>query len=137
MKARVIYSNRGKPEYFIEGKKVSKKKFDEIVRSKPLGRPPMLSGNTPSCWPMKSDSMAVHPKQIPEVMERNRKHGIYVDYDPVDGRPILPDRRTRTRLMKLTNTVVPGGVRDNSGGYDECFTSDKLPKPKKKLFGLD
>lgn len=132
MKARVIYSNRGKPEYFIEGKKVSKKKFDEIVRSKPIGVP-MLAGNTPSAWPMRSDALAIHPSQIPAVMERNKRHGVGgVDYDPKDGTAIIADRGARRKLMEVD------GVHDNEGGFgDDHAIANPKEKKKKKLFGLD
>ena len=96
------------------------------------GSPPGLSGNTPSCWPLKMESLAVHPTQVIDAMERNKKHGLYVNYDR-HGTPIVPDRRTRARLMAVENSNIQGGVRDNDGGYEECINTPKPEKPKKKL----
>jgi len=87
----------------------------------------MLGGNTPSAYPLKSDAMAVHPSQIPEAMARNKKHGLHVEYDPVDGRPILPDRAARRQLMAIE------GVHDNQGGYGDDHTPNVAPRPDKKL----
>jgi hypothetical protein len=98
--------------YKIEGREVTKAEFDAACLTKPLARPPMLGGNTTTGWPMKSDGMAVHPDQVPEVMARNKKHGVYIDYD-TDGCPILPDRGARRELMKIE------GLIDRQGGYGD------------------
>lgn len=71
-----------------------------------------LPAQTPSAWPILSDAMGVHPDQIPQAHERNRRHGIAVSYTP-DGRAILPDRGARRDLMKLE------GFHDNVGGYGD------------------
>ena len=64
-------------------------------------------------WPMKSDALAVHPDQIPEAMERNKKHGIEGVSYLKDGRAVLDSRKARQRLMALE------GVHDNNGGYGD------------------
>ncbi len=108
-------------EYFQNGKRSTKKKFKASCCAK-VGGVPMLAGNTPVCWPMKSDALAVHPSQIPEVMERNRKHGLYIEYDPKDGRPILPDQGAKRELLKISK------VHDNNGGYGtDHHISEKAP----------
>ncbi len=96
------------------------------------GRPPGLAGNTPANWPMKMESLAVHPTQVKEAMERNKKHGVHVTYDK-NGTPLVADRKQRCELMKIEHQNIPGGVKDRSGGYGEDFTADALPVPKKKL----
>lgn len=78
-------------------------------------RPP--GSAAPSTWgtaaPIHSLALAVHPSQIPEVMERNKKHGLgHIKYD-AEGQPILTDRGMRRDLMRLE------GVHDNEGGYGD------------------
>jgi len=63
--------------------------------------------------PLVSDALAVHPDQVPEVIERNRKHGINVHYDS-DGCPVLPTRQVRKALMKIE------GHFDRAGGYGDA-----------------
>ncbi len=86
-------------------------------------RPPGTGGNTPSCWPMRSEALAVHPEQIPDALERNKRHGVTgVSYDAQTGEAILADRRARCDLMKLE------GCHDNNGGYgDDHATGSPLP----------
>jgi hypothetical protein len=131
VRARIIYHQFGPNEYFLDGKPVSHKKFNKAVKAKPIGVP-MLAGNTASAWPMKMESLAVHPSQIKEAMERNKKYGVTVSYDK-NGTPIVPDRAARRDLMKVEHQNIPGGIRDRSGGYGEDFTADALPKRQTKL----
>lgn len=70
------------------------------------------SGHLPSCWPMKSDALAVHPSQIKQANERNRRNGVNVTYAK-NGQAIIPDRKERKKLLKLE------GFRDNNGGYGD------------------
>jgi hypothetical protein len=93
-------------------KQVSKTEFDEIFKPvEDLGG----DGSGLIAWhkPIESDALAVHPKQIQEAMARNARHGLYIDYNPADGRPILRDRDQRRRLMKIEK------CHDNSGGYGD------------------
>ena len=92
--------------------------------------PPGLAGNTSSAWPMKMNSLGVHPSQVKDAIERNKKHGVHVTYDK-KGTPIVADRRQRRELMKIEHQNLPGGIRDKSGGFGEDFTADALPVPKK------
>ena len=50
--------------------------------------------------PLKSDALAVHPKQIAAVKERNKRHGLSIDYDR-HGRPVFTDAGQRKKLMKI------------------------------------
>jgi len=127
MRAKIVYGSRGRETYFIENKEVSKEEFDSVITRKPLDRPPM-QGNTPSCWPMKSDALAVHPEQIPEAMERNKRMGVTgVTYDPEDGRAILADRGARRDLMRVSK------VHDNSGSYGDDHHIDTEKKQPTKI----
>lgn len=72
-----------------------------------------LPAATPSAWPVLSDALAVHPKQLEQVRERNKRHGLgHIEYLP-DGRPVLKDRGMRRDLMRLEK------VHDKHGGYGD------------------
>lgn len=109
---KITYRRNGEAEYTIDGVPVTKEESDREFPPREIGVPMM--GHSPACWPMKSDAMAVHPKQIQEALARNAKHGITgVTYDPADGRAILADRGARRQLMALE------GVHDKHGGYGD------------------
>jgi hypothetical protein len=110
MKGKVVYGSRGET-YFIDGIEVTKAEFDTTFPKKPLGVP--MQAQNPACWPMKSDALACHPEQIPEMMERDRKRGIASEYDPKDGRMILKDRGQRRDIMRSL------GFHDNNGSYGD------------------
>ena len=59
-----------------------------------------------------SDSMGVNPKQIPAMMERDKKHGVPTEYDG-QGRPILRSRKHRKEYAKSR------GFFDRDGGYSD------------------
>lgn len=67
---------------------------------------------TTTCWPLLSEAMAVHPKQVKEAQARAKRHGINVVYQK-DGRVLIPDRAERKRLLKLE------GFHDKQGGYGD------------------
>lgn len=114
MRLKTIYHRNGASEHFIDGVPATQEEVDAAFPSKPIGLP--LLAQTSSCWPMKSDALAVHPKQIEQVRARNKKHGLNIEYAP-DGRPILQDRGMRRDLMKIE------GVHDNNGGYGDDHAS--------------
>ncbi len=67
---------------------------------------------TPSCWPMVSEALAVHPDQVEAARARAKRHGVSVEY-MADGRAVLPDRNERRRLLRLE------GFHDRQGGYGD------------------
>jgi hypothetical protein len=101
-----------KPVYKIDGREVSKKEFDAAFPDQSLAGG-NFGGHLPGNWPMLSDGLAVHPDQVHEANERNRRAGINVTYEPQSGRAILPDRNERKKLLKYE------GFRDNHGGYGD------------------
>jgi hypothetical protein len=109
MRGQIIYKKgEGPPVYCIDGNEVTKEEFDLAFPYKPLeGKAP--GGQHPAGWPFKSDALAVHPKQIPEAMARDRAHGIETEYDPEDGRAIMKDPGHRRAMMKSL------GYHDNDG----------------------
>lgn len=111
MKGRIKFGEHGQPDrYFIDRNEVTKAEFDAAFPPKPLGDGSGLIG-----WhqPIESDALAVHPNQIVEVMERNKKHGLEIEYRADDGRPILTSREQRRKLMRIE------GVHDLQGGYSD------------------
>lgn len=96
--------------YYVEGREVSEGEFDAAFPPREIGSP---SGHS-TAWSngLCSDALAVHPKQIAQVMERNKRHGLHVEYDGV-GRPILKDRGQRRDLMRVER------CHDNEGGYGD------------------
>lgn len=109
MRGRIKYSARGN-EYFLGDKPVSQEEFETVFRPKEIGP---TRGQTASCWPLKSEGLGCHPEQIPELLERNKRHGVKgVSYDK-DGTAVLADRGARRDLMALE------GCHDKSGGYGD------------------
>jgi hypothetical protein len=105
----VIRGSGDKAVYLIDGREVTKAEFDLAFPDKPLGAP---GGHSPGAWPLASDALAVHPRQIPEAMERDRKRGIASEYLP-DGRMVLRDRGQRRDVLRSLQ------FHDNQGGYGD------------------
>ena len=61
-------------------------------------------------WPMKCEALAVHPHQVVEANERNRKHGVNVTYDR-QGFAHIPDQAAYARVLKLE------GLHNKSEGF--------------------
>jgi hypothetical protein len=114
MKGHFIYHRDGSVTCFLEGKEVTREEFDAAFPAKlddllEEGQAP--DGHRPSAWPMISDALAVHPKQIEQAMERNKRMGVAgVEYLQ-DGRAVLKDRGMRRDLNRVE------GFHDNNGGY--------------------
>jgi hypothetical protein len=68
---------------------------------------------TSTCWPMVSEALAVHPKQVEQANARNKRHGSSVVYDPKTGCAVIPDRGERKRLLRIEQ------MHDNEGGYSD------------------
>lgn len=108
---RVVYHRDGTETCYIGDVAVSRAEFDARFPPKEMGAP--LQSHTTTCWPMRSEALAVHPDQVTEANERNRKAGIAARYESGTGMCVIPDRADRKRLLKLE------GMRDNHGGYGD------------------
>lgn len=62
--------------------------------------------------PKYSDALKVHPKQVKEAMERDKRAGVPTDYLP-DGRPIIVSRAHQKRLIKSL------GFANRDGGWGD------------------
>lgn len=63
-------------------------------------------------WPLVSDSLGVHPDQIPEVQGYLEQHGVHCDFTP-GGRAVLESRKHRKQVARIR------GYHDNDGGYGD------------------
>lgn len=63
-------------------------------------------------WPLKSNSVAVHPDQISEFSDYSRKNGVPTDYDG-EGRPIFTSAKHRKKYCRLY------GYYDKDAGYSD------------------
>lgn len=123
MRGKVIYKN-GRRICVLEDKEVSEAQYDrafpsklhEILEMAGKGRGTrrqLLAGHQPSCWPMRSEALAVHPDQVQEATEQLKRHGISgVRYEG-DGTAVLQDRGARRELLRLE------GMVDRQGGYGD------------------
>jgi hypothetical protein len=91
-----------KRKYLIDGVEVTEdeylaafpSRFEELLLSQaPAG--PALTG-----WPIHSDALGYHPKQIPEAREHFKKLGIGDTEIDKMGNPVLRDRMHRRRVLK-------------------------------------
>ncbi len=110
MKDRIVLSKDG-THYFLAGEEVTEAAYRAVYPLPEAGQAPPASVSC-SAWPLISDALAVHPKQVAEANARNRKAGVHVTYQ-ADGRAVLPDRNERRKLLRLE------GCHDKQGGYSD------------------
>ncbi len=97
--------------YLLDGQEVTQERFEEafpeqaIVAGEPPGGP-ALTG-----WPIHSEALAYHPKQIPEARKYLESRGLGDTQIDSMGRPVLRDRMHRRRFMKGL------GKHDNKSFY--------------------
>lgn len=114
MTSRVIYhpTDPSKNQFFVDGKPVSQADYEKAFPSRlDLTSPP--GGQLPSCWPMVSDSMMVHPDQIPEAYEHAKSVGVPTDFTK-QGQPILRDPAHRREYARRVERM-----HDRNGGYGD------------------
>jgi len=101
------YTNR--PTYYIDGKKVSKRVYDEAFPDKELGAmvPP------PANWPQVSSGAGVHPDEIPEALEQAKQLGVSVGFTD-EGEAIFTSRRNKKEYCEAV------GLWDKCGGYGDA-----------------
>ena len=81
-------------EYFIDGKRVSKKAFEKAAPPKGVSDGDSFGVETNWSKPIVSYALAVHPKQVKEAREDAVKKGVPTDYLD-DGRPVFRSRKHR------------------------------------------
>lgn len=111
---KTIYDRAGNARYFRDGEEITKAEYEKALPSKikEVIAAGTNAGTLSSCWPMVSDGCGVHPRQIQEATERNKRNGVNVTYDS-RGCAIIPNRTERKKLLRLE------GMHDRSGGYGD------------------
>lgn len=102
-----IVGEGAKTRYYVDGVQVTKAKFDAALPNcKPGPKLKRRSRNLAFAHGQPSDAFAVHPDQIPAVVERNRKHGLYVEYDR-HGSPLIKSRAQGKKLVEAEGRREP------------------------------
>lgn len=105
-----IKTVKGKDAYFIDGKRVSRKRFFAVGEAAVAGAP---GGHRPSCWPQKMDALGCHPDDAAAHNESVRKAGITGVFYDSEGFAVCADRNARRRLLRHE------GAHDKDGGYSD------------------
>jgi len=70
------------------------------------------TGPVPGAWPKLCDASGVHPDQIPEAIQKAKRHGIDMEFHP-DGRAKYTSRKHRKDYLRSI------GLFDRSAGYGD------------------
>lgn len=104
----VIRKIKGKDCFFIDGKQVSKKVFDKKMNASiPKDRRGIAPGGRKKRWrnwPMASDAMGVHPKQIELARKLDRDRGAPPTEYTKDGRPIWTSEKHKRAFCRAHGT---------------------------------
>jgi hypothetical protein len=132
MKLAIKYKRKALPngkmkeveQYFIDGRRVGKREYKKAARAlKKLVDQVKLEK---SCfarkgrgWPLVSDAMGVHPKQIAEAIAHGKKIGAPpTEYTP-KGQPIFTSQAHRKEFCERH------GFYDRNGGYGDPQARNK------------
>jgi len=72
------------------------------------------AGQRPGTWPMRSQALAVHPRQAKQYAEFAERHGVPTHFDE-RGRPEFRTKYHRKQYAELV------GATDMDGGYGDPF----------------
>jgi len=82
----------------------------KVLRARKWVEPEGPAVRSHSMFPFRSTSMAVDPSEVPEVQERLRKEGLFVEFDR-EGRPEITSTKQHADLAKAM------GMRTGRDGY--------------------
>lgn len=103
----VIRGHGEKTTYWIDGRQVTKGEFDAAFPDKPLKSDDLMTP-FPGNWPMHSDAMEVHPKQLELAKKLDRQRGAPpTEYDSLN-RPIWTSEAHKRKYIRAH------GVHDNN-----------------------
>lgn len=94
----------------LNGRPVSRKEWLRRAKGIAFGEEALTP--EPSCWPLKSDAMKVHPADVREATEYARQLGVPTEYRK-DGRPVFTSQGHRKRFCEAH------GFYDRNGGYGD------------------
>lgn len=100
----------GEMKFFLGDREVTRAEYDRRMPDKPIEEP--LAAETTGIWPLVSEAMGVHPKQVEEAYTDSVKKGVPTQFDKM-GRAVLTNRAHRKAYLKAY------GVHDKSGGYGD------------------
>ncbi len=110
--------------YFVDGVEVSKKEFDRVF---PDAKPEVGTGivrKTCNAWPMKSDGVAVHPKDRAAAIADAKRLGVPTYFDR-QGRAVFESLGHQRRYLKLKGFF---NKDDNSSGQSRTYRKEVNPK---------
>lgn len=105
---RKVVLEDGRTMFEVMGQFMTEEEFDRHFLTGEQGEP----GSSLCGWhkPVLSDALCVHPRQIPEAMARDKKHGLNVEYLP-DGRPVLTSQDQKRKMIRSL------GYHENNCAY--------------------
>ena len=99
-------------EYLIDGQAVTREAFKKAFPD----REGVPGGMLPSCWPLVSEAMAVHPRQVKQAREKAERLGVPTHFKET-GEPVFRSPEHRAMFCEAHGTF------DRNGG-------DSDPQPK-------
>jgi hypothetical protein len=99
MKKTLKIGPRGVFTYFIDGEEVTEEVWREDRGWVDGGPPPQAILESGKCWPMLSESMGVHPKQVKAAQEMSVKIGVPTEFTR-DGKAIMRNNAHKIAYAK-------------------------------------
>ncbi len=90
-------------------------KYLRYVDGQPIWSEDPAPTRNQSMFPYRSTAMCVDPEEVPEVAERLRRQGVFVEFDSA-GRPIIESAKQQSDLAKALGMKTG---RDGYGHTDE------------------
>jgi len=118
MKVKIVFGTRGKNIYYVDDKEVTKDEFDKLCPNKiddllKANKPQATLMQSSKAWPIKSDSLGVHPSQCDEAEAHAKKVGVPTEFDRKTGQAIIRDN------AHLRDFNKAHGYRNRDGGYGQ------------------
>lgn len=100
------------PVFYIDNREVTEAEFRAAFPDAPVVevKGPLRTGKS---WPLISDALGVHPKQVAEAIESARAKGVPTEFT-AKGQPIFTSRAHRTAYCRVY------GFYDRNGGYGDA-----------------
>lgn len=104
---------KGKWVYYLNGKEVSQKAYENVYPPPPPAKQGEAFMGTPlKGWPLTSNAMAVHPDSVDEARNLDKSLGVPTEYT-TEGQPIFENRAHRRRFLRAHQ------FHDKDGGYGD------------------
>ena len=93
---------KGKWIFFLNNKEVTEKEYRAVYPLPEQGG--VFAGPALSGWPLISDALKVHPKQIELAKKMDKDRGVHVDYTSA-GQPIFQNREHRRQFLRAHGKI--------------------------------